>query len=90
MFISVEFGYKQKRLFNINCQTASLIDAVNDECYRDMDTFMKKRIDFFNKEIGQWKKKEAALLKKLEKIEPNKEEEDKKEEAKKGKKVRSS
>lgn len=57
MFISVEFGYKQKRLFNIDCQTASLIDAINDSCYADMNTFLKKQSDIFNKEMAQWKKK---------------------------------
>jgi hypothetical protein len=57
MFISVEFGYKQKRLFNIDCQTAGLIDAINDSCYADMNSFLKKQTDFFSKEVTQWKKK---------------------------------
>lgn len=51
------------------------MDAINDGCYADMNTFLKKRIDFFNKEVNQWKKKEASWLKKLEKLEPKVEEE---------------
>jgi hypothetical protein len=64
MFISVEFGYKQRRLFNIECQTASLIDAINENCYSDMSAFLKKQTDIFTKELNQWKK-ESNNLKKL-------------------------
>jgi hypothetical protein len=39
-----------------------------------MSTFLKKQTDFFNKEMVQWKKKEANLLKKL-KTEEEKQEE---------------
>ena len=74
MFISVGFGYKQSKLLNINCQTAPLVDSINDQCYKEMQKLLKKREDFFNKEINSIKKKEAVLLKKLEKLEPPKEE----------------
>lgn len=43
---------------------------------------MKKREEFFNKEIGNLKKKEATLLKRLEKLDPPKEEGKNKEETK--------
>jgi hypothetical protein len=57
-------------LFNINCQIAPLLDAVHEGCYKDMHKFMKKREEFFNKEIANLKKKEQTLLKKLEKLDP--------------------
>ncbi len=54
-----------------------------------MGKFMKKREEFFNKEIASFKKKEQALLKKLERLEPPKVVEPPKEELKaKDKKAR--
>ena len=81
MFVSVQYGYNQQKFFNINCQIAPLLDAIHDGCYKDMKAFMKKREDFFNKEIANLRKKEQTLLKKMEKLDPPKPEE-KKEEAK--------
>jgi hypothetical protein len=49
---------------------APLLDAINDGCYKEMSKFMKKREEFFNKEIAALKKKEGSYLKKLEKLEP--------------------
>ena len=43
MFISVEFGYQQKRLFNIECKTAPLEDAINDGCYADIAALLKNK-----------------------------------------------
>ena len=57
-------------MFNINCQIAPLLDAIHEGCYKDMHKFMKKREEFFNKEIANLKKKEQTLLKKLEKLDP--------------------
>lgn len=59
--INVQFGYQQSRLFNLNCQVAPLLDAINTACYQDMQKFIKKREDFFNKEVLGFKKKEAGL-----------------------------
>lgn len=61
-------------MFNINCQIAPLLDAVHEGCYKDMHKYMKKREEFFNKEIANLKKKEQGLLKRLEKIDPPKDE----------------
>ena len=47
-----------------------------------MTKFLKKREEFFNKEISGFKKKEQALLKKLERLEPPKSLEPPKEEVK--------
>ena len=49
---------------------APLLDAVNEGCYKEMGKFLKKREEFFNKEIANLKKKEQNLQKKLEKLEP--------------------
>ena len=67
-FIAVSFGYQQ-RLFNTNCEIAPLMDAIHKECYKDMDAKLTEREDFFNKEIAQFKKEQASLEKKLEKLE---------------------
>ena len=61
-------------MFNTECETAPLLDAINEGCYADMTVFLKKREEVFNKELNQWKKKEASLLKKLEKLEPKQDE----------------
>ena len=82
MYVSVQFGYNQSKLFNINCQIAPLLDAVSDGCYKEMTKFLKKREEFFNKEISGFKKKEQNLLKKLERLEPPKSLEPPKEELK--------
>ena len=58
MYISVQFGYNQTKLFNTNCQVAPMLDAINDGCYKEMSKYMKKREEFFNKEITAFKKKE--------------------------------
>ena len=68
-FIAVSFGYNQQRLFNTNCEIAPLMDAIHKECYKDMDAKLNEREDFFNKEINQFKKEQASLEKKLEKLE---------------------
>jgi len=88
-YISVQFGYNQNKLFNINCQIDPLLDSIHDGCYKEMQKFMKKREEFFNKEIAAFKKKETNLLKKMERLEPPKKEEAPKEEVKaKDKKAR--
>ena len=43
MFISVEFGYQQKRLFNIECKTTPLVDAINDGWYADKASLLKNK-----------------------------------------------
>lgn len=65
MLISVEFGDQQKRLFNIECKTAPLLDAINDGCYADMLGLLKTKKDYFTSELNQMKKKEENLQKKL-------------------------
>ena len=44
-----------------------MLDAINSSCYQDMLKYIKKREEFFNKEIATMRKKEQGLLKNLEK-----------------------
>ena len=61
-------------MFNLNCQVAPLLDAINMTCYADMIKYIKKREDFFNKEIAGMRKKEQGLLKQMEKYDVKPEE----------------
>ena len=63
-FISVEFDYQQKRLFNIECKTEPLVDAINDGCYADIAALLKKQKYYFTNELNQMKKKKNAISKK--------------------------
>lgn len=66
MFISVQFGYHQAMVFNINCQVAPLLDAIHSQAYIEMVKAVSKRQEWFQKEIAGMKKKEGKLLKRLE------------------------
>jgi hypothetical protein len=68
-FISVTFGYEQKKMFNINCEIAPLLDAINTEAYKEMRNKLTQREDFFNKEIKQFEKDKETFEKKLAKLE---------------------
>ncbi len=46
------------------------MDAINEGCYKEMLKYLKKREEFFQKEINTLKKKEQTLTKKLEKLDP--------------------
>src|SRR5438309_2060632 len=78
MFVSVQFGYNQSKLLNINCKVSPLLDAISDGCYKNMLKYMKTREEFFNKEIGNLKKNEKeeeeaiAAAKKAEEEKKNK------------------
>jgi len=62
-------------VFNINCQVAPLMDAIEQQAYIEMVKAIQKRQEWFNKEVGNMKKKEQKLLKKLEILEAPKREE---------------
>mgnify|MGYP001135480636 CR=1 FL=1 len=53
------------------------MDAIHQQAYIEMGKAIKKREEWFNKEIQQMKKKEAKALKRLEFLEKPKEEEKK-------------
>ena len=67
-YISVNFGYNQSKLFSTNCQVAPLLDSIHEECYKEMLGKLVEREEFFNKEITGFKKEQAGLEKKLEKL----------------------
>jgi hypothetical protein len=52
MYIAVNFGYNQQKLFNTSCQVAPLMDAIQVGCFDDMGKALKKRKEFFEKEIA--------------------------------------
>ena len=71
MFISVEFGYQQKRLFNIECKTAPLVDAINDVCYADIAALLTTKRLFYqwtqsNEEKGKCQEAKIICLFKLQ------------------------
>ena len=74
-FISVQFGYNQSMVFNINCQVAPLLDAIEQQAFTEMVKAISKRQEWFNKEVVNMKKKEAKLLKRLDVLDAPKKEE---------------
>ena len=74
-FISVQFGYQQSQVFNINCQVAPLLDAIEQQAYAEMVKAITKRQEWFNKEVAGMKKKEQKLLRRLDVLEAPKREE---------------
>ena len=53
MFINVQFGYNQSKVFNINCQVAPLLDAIATQSYKEMGKAIKQREAWFEKEISK-------------------------------------
>ena len=53
-------------VFNINCQVAPLLDAIESQAYQEMVKAINKRQEWFNKEVATMRKKEGKLLKKLD------------------------
>jgi len=68
-FINVTFGYNQSKIFNINCEIATILDAIHTNSYKEMKAKLTTREEFFNKEIANFKKEQASMEKKLEKLE---------------------
>ena len=46
-----------------------MMDAIHTECYKDMNTKLVEREEFFHKEILGFKKEQSKLEQKLEKLE---------------------
>jgi chromosome segregation ATPase len=78
MFIVVYFGYKQYRIYTIDCLTASLMDTIWNCSLKDMLKLLTTREEMHSKEIANLQKRQQANEKKLEKIEAQLEEEKKK------------
>lgn len=69
MFILVYFGYRQHRIFTIDCLTASLMDYIGKLCLEDIVELLAKREESHSKEITNLQKKLSATEKKLDKVE---------------------
>ncbi len=75
MFILVQFGYKQSRIFTIDCLTSTLIDCIWANCIKDINKNLTSKEELFTKTIGDIHKKISSNEKKLTEL---KEEEAKK------------
>ena len=51
------------------------MDSINSGAYAEMVKAIKKREEWFNKEITNFKKSEQALIKRIEKLDAPKEDE---------------
>ncbi|CAG9333378.1 unnamed protein product [Blepharisma stoltei] len=69
MFIKVVYGYKQGTLFNINCQTGPLLDAVKKQAFTDITSLISSKITSFTQEVENTSKKIESKQKKLYKLE---------------------
>lgn len=79
MFIMLLFGYKQNRIFTIDCLTATLMDCIWANALKDMQKLLVQKEDLLNRENFSIQKKIANLEKKIEALEKQiKDEENKK------------
>ncbi len=79
MFIVVLFGYKQTKVFTIDCLTASLIDCIWTNCLKEILKNINVKEELLTKEQGKFQKRLAKLEKTLEETEKKiKDEEEKK------------
>ena len=69
MFILVYFGYRQYRIFAIDCLTASLMDNIWNFCHKDMIKLLTSREDLHNKELINLQKKIIHHEKRIQDIE---------------------
>jgi len=63
------FGYKQNRIFTIDCLTATLMDCMWANALKDMQKLLLQKEDMLNRESFQLQKKLNNLEKKYEGIE---------------------
>lgn len=69
MLIKVAYGYKQGTLYNINCQTGPLLDAVKKQAYSDITAIIASKESIFAEDADQTNKKIESKSKKLQKLE---------------------
>jgi hypothetical protein len=67
-FILVKYGYNDSRVFNINCNTAPLMDAINERACRAILKTLKSKQTEFNNTIQKLKGNINFRTKKLENI----------------------
>lgn len=66
MFILLLFGYKQSRIFTIDCLTATLMDCIWTNSLKDMQKTILQKEDILNRENNSIQKKISNLEKKIE------------------------
>ncbi|OMJ94189.1 hypothetical protein SteCoe_2672 [Stentor coeruleus] len=69
MFILASYGYKQGQIYNINCQTAPLIEAIRKQAYTDICNLLNNRQIQIVKEIDETCQRLEAKQKKLYRLE---------------------
>ena len=68
MFIVVYFGYKQHRIFTIDCLSASLIDAIIHNSLKDIHKLLLDKEEEHKKEIVNIGKQNMKLEKRVEEL----------------------
>jgi hypothetical protein len=69
MFAIVRFGYRQARVFNLNCQVAPLLDAIASQSTAEIKELLTAKSTQFAKEIEDLQRRTAAFTNKLEYLE---------------------
>ena len=69
MFILASYGYKQGQIYNINCQTAPLVDAIKKQAYVDVCNLLNNRQLQIIKEIDETCHRLESKQKKLFRLE---------------------
>lgn len=69
MFILASYGYKQGQIYNINCQTAPLIEAIRKQAYTDVCNLLNNRQIQIVKEIDETCQRLDTKQKKLYRLE---------------------
>lgn len=90
MFVLVYFGYKQYRIFCIECLTATLVDYIWKLCKQDMEKLLITREDMHIKEVSNIKVKIQKISQQIDELDQQikAEEEKKKKELEETKQVR--
>jgi hypothetical protein len=81
MFVVVTFGYRQNRVYNINCQVGPLLDLVQRQCFADVQQYFTQKQRAFNKDIAEITKRMEETRSRLNTLEHPPVEEEKKAEA---------
>lgn len=64
----INFGYKFKKIFTIDCLAAALFDCIWELCYKELRDMYDAKQQLFNKEIANHQKKIEVEEKKLQAI----------------------
>ena len=57
MFIMINFGYRSRKLFTIDCLAAALFDYIWNGCYKDLFELYAEKLIIFEKESAEHLKK---------------------------------